>query len=197
MNTIPGEFIQQDSFGPNSNKCAMLDADLANGIGQPYKTPGVVRTADINLQPSLVQSVSVIGWTASARLGVPSVGVQSYGILGSLWIGIAVDASIPNAGGADMSGHQVPGVATFPADLSGFSQVWDGSTDTINRVANGLLVDPNESDYALVADTFMLPTPIKFTAGNALQMVAVLTPSKLSNGLYVIIQSIKYSVIYQ
>lgn len=177
---LAGEF-QRDATG-------LVIAPDVGLAGSTTYTPGATRTDPLHLQPTLVETWSIVGFTVRVRLALmasTNVG-QVWGRLGTLWAGLITDSSLPS--------QQLAG---FPTDLSTMTAIWDGKQDEVRTVP--LAVPVNPLDCSLIAATFMLPQPISVRSGSQLQMGLVLTPSMLTcaaGTLGLLVLSCSYSVIY-
>ncbi|HEX6461118.1 MAG TPA: hypothetical protein VF032_19535 [Thermoleophilaceae bacterium] len=193
-----GSFDQNDF-----RQCVIWDI----GSGNADWSSGAIRTEQIQIQPTLVEHWSIIGWSIRLDIGFLQAFGPVWGRLGNLWAGLLVDSALHNAGGAIAGGvgnnspTQQPGAVALPQDLSTFSKIWDGSTDAISQVgkAGNLFPGIGISGRTLgapVGTTFMLPSPVDISPGTLLQMVLILTPSLSAGGLMILIQNAGFTVLY-
>lgn len=183
---ITGEFLS--TF---SDHGILIDENVT--VTTAYTT-GAVRSADLQVQPSLTEKWQILGWTVRAHIGLflqAIGGGQYHGRLGDLWGGLVVDADLPQ------SGAPFSGGAQFPPDLSTFAKIWDGGTDPIRRC----LVLTDREKYQLAQLTYTLPQPVDVRPGSNLQMAVVLTPSLMGIGpggssVDLVVADAYYSVLY-
>lgn len=179
---LAGSFPKQ----PGAN---FVSIDGGAGAGQGAFTQGRTITTQATVQPSLTEKWTAVGWSMRAKMCIvpPLVGDPTWARFGNLWGGLEVDAPPQPPGFPAQIGPK------FPADLSPFAILWNGPNDPLPLLSSA---NSPESQFGIVALTFMLPVPILIRSGANLQMALVLTSSLVAGNVSVVIRDCEWSLIY-
>lgn len=205
--TTAGRFPLDPNFvGSGINALVGAEFSPMNAFAT-RRTNGFIRTAQLQNQPTIMESWNLLGWSVRARLVAAGTPQNMFGggpftspwaRLGDLWVGLMLDAPLQNAGGFQLSGvTDAPGIAAFPQDLSTFGKLWAGSDPVawISDSQASLGINIADQDCSLLGLTFMFGSPIRARSGAQLQMTTILTPS-ITNGVSLYLRSMDFSVIY-
>lgn len=171
VQTISGVFAERETGGS-----VFRDAPTLIQGGQ--RLSGGVRTVQANIQPTLMETWTILGWTMNIFFGWNRAGGFNgpyWGQLGQIWAGLQVDGFLREAGGGSGGGFSLPGGAAFPTDMSTFTKAWDADSDptpaNVENAAGGTTVG-----FTVVPAIFQLPFPLLLRSGARLQMVLIRTP---------------------
>lgn len=160
-----------------------------NTSRQPDKTLGIFAGTTVGAGPTASGHWDITGFSVSVKLGILQVvgvaGQQYWARPGNLWAGVLIDQSAPTS-----VGNYPP--ASFPADLSTFTKIWDGSTDYAG-MPNGIL---DESGYTNIPNLYILPFPKTVQPGTQLSFALIMTPSILDPCLAITCWSCQFAVHY-
>lgn len=155
----------------------VIDNAITDG---PGLTPagysvGASRFEPLSFAPTLMEKWQIIGFTTRAAIALnardsitPTNPVQFNGKCGSLWGGVAPQSDLQNSAGAG---------PIIPADLSTFTQLWNG--DDPVKVFQQFALPNDPTLYTTLVQTFLLPVPMDVRSGSNLGVGIFLLPSLL------------------
>jgi hypothetical protein len=154
-------------------------------------TKGAIRTAQVPIQPTLMQKWRIMGFSARAQLGVVrALANPFYGHWTDLWAGLLVDKTM-----SDFQGIQGDrGSVTLPQDLSTFAKLWsDRDNPPPPIITTPYDIAAGQGWFGL---TYMLPNPLEVRAGAQVSMALILMPMLLGFGMGFKVGSCDFSVLY-
>jgi hypothetical protein len=150
-------------------------------------TQGATALQALSFQPDLVSRWSITSWSVSylGALRYPSPTLYRFGRLGSFWAGIITGPVGPTPFSPSWRNPMTP----FPADLSTFAKIWDGTTDPPfpSFASAG---PPRYAGY-----TNSLPQPIAILPGDQILFGLWLTPGLVQN-TQTIIRQFTWTIAY-